>query len=167
MKWPAALVVLLLAGCGGSRPVEHRAHAGSAGDCTAAAPGFRTCFGLGRKPATIERRHGSGWSLLTGPLQPTDPTSQWGPKVWPSPDRQTLLAEWTFPCDSAVAVFVSLNGGKARVVTGQKDWRKAPISYPLGWTRGGKARVRMGGTGPIRLIDPRAVERTRARFGGC
>ena len=66
----------------------------------------------------------------------------WG-AVWISPDRRTLLAEWEYPCDSAAAVFVPANGGKPRLVTGERDWRKAPIAHALGWTSDGKARVKL------------------------
>jgi hypothetical protein len=115
---------------------------------------------------TIERRAGSSWVVVTGPLPHPDPTAVWG-QVWLSPDRRTLLAEWQFPCDSAVAVFVPARGGKAWLVTGQADWRKAPISRPLGWTPDGKARVRVFGKRGVQLIDPHAVEGIRAKPTSC
>jgi hypothetical protein len=90
----------------------------------------------------------------------------WG-RVWLSPDRQTLLAEWEFPCDSAVAVFVPAQGGTPRVVTGQRDWRKAPISRPLGWTHHGKARVRVFGKPGVQLIDPHVLRPLRVKPLSC
>jgi hypothetical protein len=115
---------------------------------------------------TIERMTASGWAVVTGPLKHPDPSAQWG-RVWLSPDSRTLLAEWQFPCDSEVGVFVPMRGGTPRVVTGQLDWRKAPISRPLGWTRDGKARVEVEGKRGVQLIDPRSVRRLPARPRGC
>jgi hypothetical protein len=83
------------------------------------------------------------------------------------PDGQTLLAEWLFPCDSAVAVFVPLGAGTPRVVTGQLDRRKAPISRPLGWTPDGKARVRVFGKRGVQSIDPRSVRGLRVKPTSC
>jgi hypothetical protein len=94
------------------------------------------------------------------------PDAAWG-RVWLSPDSRTLLAEWLFPCDSAVAVFVPLGGGTPRVVTGQLDWRKAPISRPLGWTHDGKARVRVFGERGVQLIDPRSVRPLQVKRTSC
>jgi hypothetical protein len=72
-----------------------------------------------------------------------------------------------FPCDSAVAAFVPLQGGTPRAVTGQRDWRKAPISRPLGWTSDGKARVRVFGKPGVQLIDPHSVRHLHAKQVGC
>jgi len=137
------LLVLVAAGCGGkaAAPVQGRHVVRPSPDCTAAAPGYRTCFAFPGHPATIERRVGSEWKLVTGPLKPADPTARWGLQVRLSPDKRTLLADWDFPCDSSVTVFVPATGGVPRLVTGERDWRRAPISRPLGWTTGGKARV--------------------------
>lgn len=161
------LLGLVAAGCGGAgRPAQNRNAVQSSPDCSAAALGYRTCFHLGRRPATIERRAGSRWELVAGPLHPTDPTAQWGPKVWLSPDGKTVLAEWTFPCDDHLAVFVPARGGKPRTVTGERDWRKAPPSVPVGWTTSGKARVQLlrswrgirvtARHQPVVLFDPKA-----------
>jgi hypothetical protein len=54
-----------------------------------------------------------------------------------------LLAEWQYPCDSAAVVFVAVETGAPRLVTGEKDWRQAPVAHALGWTRDGKALVRI------------------------
>ena len=140
MRWTPLALLFLVVGCGGAHQVAARqAPAKDPRACTAAAPGFRTCFkpGIPSNP-TIERRAASGWTVLTGPLKHPDPSAEWGPQVWVSPDRQTLLAEWVFPCDSAVSVFLPVRGGTPRVVTGQLDWRKAPLSRALGWTRDAK-----------------------------
>jgi hypothetical protein len=105
--------------------------------------GFRTCSSAQfPDEPTIERRTALGWKVVARPLKPVEPTAQWG-EVSLSPDGQTLLAEWQYPCDSAAVVFVPAAGGAVRLVTGERDWRKAPSARALGWTRGGKARVRL------------------------
>jgi hypothetical protein len=81
-------------------------------------------------------------------------SAQWG-AVWVSPDRRTLLADWQYPCDSAAATFVPAMGGTPRLVTGERDWRKAPISRAVGWRRDGKARVRLYTLWRGYRIDPR------------
>ena len=134
-------------------------------ECAQAAPGFRTCM-RGSHP-TIERLSGSAWTVIAGPLPHSDISTGWSPKVWLSPDGETVLAEWQFPCDSAVAVFVPAHGGTPRIVTGHRDWRKAPISRALGWTRDGRARIRVFGKPGIELIDPDAVLRVRAPSTSC
>jgi hypothetical protein len=102
----------------------------------------------------------------------------WGTRAWLSPDRRTLLAEWLYPCDGHIAVFVPATGGKPRIVTGEADWRKAPPTYPLGWTPSGKARVRLLGAWrgisatkhqPVLLFDPKAptTDAHPAPRGGC
>jgi hypothetical protein len=169
MRRSLLLLLLVVAGCGGGHQVAVRqAPAKNPRICRAAAPGFRTCFkpGIPSNP-TIERRAGSGWTVLAGPLKHPDALAEWGPEVWVSPDRQTLLAEWHFPCDSAVTVFLPLRGGTPRVVTGQLDWRKAPISRALGWTRDGEARVSVFGKRGVQLIDPHALRRVRVHPTRC
>jgi hypothetical protein len=117
---------------------------------------FRTCWGPNaRHPnPTIERRTPSGWELVTGPLKPFDMSAQWG-AVWVSPDHRTLVADWQYPCDSSVVVFVPAGGGKPRLVTGESDWRKAPVARSLGWRRDGKARVRLYTAWQGHQVDPR------------
>ena len=95
---------------------------------------------------------------MARPLRPTEPSAEWN-GLSLSPDGKTLLAEWAYPCDSAAVVFVPAAGGPVRVATGERDWRKAPSARALGWTRGGKARVRTyapwrGRPPGVYLIDP-------------
>ena len=145
--------------------------------CTDAAPDFRTCFGSGTNShATIERRTGATWGVITGPLRPLDLFTEWGPKVWISPDARTVLAEWLYACDGHLAVFVPAAGGKPRIVTGERDWRKAVASVPLGWTRDGRARVQvLRSWGPhhlrpagVYLFDPKREPPKRVPFTrGC
>jgi len=118
--------------------------------------GYRTCWGPNpnHPNPTIERKTSSGWALVTGPLKPHDVSAQWG-AVWVSPDRRTLLAEWQYPCDSAAVAFVPATGGIPRLVTGEQDWRNAPIARGVGWTRDGKARVRLYTSWRGYRIEPR------------
>jgi hypothetical protein len=81
-----------------------------------------------------------------------------------------VLAEWGNPCDSAHAFFIPFAGGTPRVVTGERDWRKAPVSYVLGWSKDGRARVKILAGGDcaggvfnrpgIYLIDPETSDGT-------
>ncbi len=182
--------VLLVAGCGEtgatthskagkSRPTEHRTCGHQREDQGGAVPGFRTCFSASEADsrATIERRTGSEWTVVAGPLKPRDPSTAWG-DLWLSPDGGTLLAEWLYACDGHMAVFVPLHGGKPRIVTGERSWTDAVASLPLGWTTGGKARVRvLRRWGPrsehhagVYLFDPGATggpaRNTRGRLLG-
>jgi hypothetical protein len=96
----------------------------------------------------------------------------WG-SVRKSPDGKTLLIQWDHPCDSAHSFFIPASGGRARVVTGERDWRKAPVTYALGWTDQGLARVRVMRGGDcaggvfgrpgVYLIDPRTGDGTFVR----
>jgi hypothetical protein len=93
--------------------------------------------------SSIERWTGSSWKVVAGPLpQHHEPSASWY-VVALSPDRHTLLAEWAYPCDSAAVVFVPAAGGSPRIATGERNWWQAPVAHGLGWTRGGKARVRV------------------------
>ncbi len=113
---------------------------------------------------------------MTGPLKPNFMDTQWGPKVWLSPDRHTLLAEWEFACDGHLAVFVPAKGGTPRIVTGERNWQNAVPSVPLGWTQAGLARVEMlRRWGPqasraagVYLFDPaKGVPKPSQRERGC
>jgi len=171
MRWVLVLAVAVLAaGCGGQKKTaDEKTGAGlakvettcveglnceapevkAAGrSCNPAGQGyrgreFRACSNRGvPSNPTIERRTAAGWTVVTGPLKPAEPSAQWG-AVWISPNRRMLLAEWQYPCDSSAAVFVSASGGKPRLVTGERDWRTAPVARALGWTSDGKARVQI------------------------
>jgi hypothetical protein len=176
------LAVFAAVGCGETRHAVNADVTTTRRDprtCSAlSAHGYRACFSAGvyTKP-TIERRTPNGWQVLARSLRPPEPSAQWY-GGWLSHDRRMLLVDWGFPCDSAVAVFVPTDGGKPRVVTGEADWRKAPLSRGLGWTSGGKARVRLysswGGhrvdvRHPLTLLfDPNSPPRTQAvRQPGC
>src|SRR5439155_15407944 len=94
--------------------------------------------------SSIERRVGLKWELVSGPVNHSDPLSEWG-AAFLSPDGRTVLAEWEYPCDGRVSFFIPTSGGTPRAVTGEHDWRAAPGSDVLGWTADGKAPVRVYG----------------------
>jgi hypothetical protein len=60
-----------------------------------------------------------------------------------SPDGKTVLAVWSVECESPTAFFESVRGEDLRPVTGEHDWRKAPESVGLGWTKRGLAVVQL------------------------
>jgi hypothetical protein len=167
MGWPLLiLVAVIVGGCGQAQHVA--ATASGTGEastfkrdprrsCSAIvnSPEYRTCFtaAVDAKP-TIERRTRSGWRVVAGSMRPHEPSAQWY-GGWLSRDGQTLLVDWQFPCDYSVAVFVRASGGEPGLVTGETDWRKAPIARSLGWTRGGKARVRLYTSWKRWHIEPR------------
>lgn len=187
MRWVLVIAVAFaVAGCGARKeaaaPSQRTTTAYPATrTCTPAGqgfrgPDFRTCWGpsVTSPHPTIERRTESGWEVVTGPMKPSAMDAQWG-GVWLSPDRRMLLAEWQYPCDSAAVVFVSARNGTPRLVTGENDWRKAPIARALGWTREGKARVQLftpwrGHKLGVYLFDPGAPARRNPRSAaptGC
>jgi hypothetical protein len=140
------LTIAIAAGCGTNEHAVLAAKTSATGrTCDSApVPGFRTCMSrsIPLSPS-IERWTGSSWKVVTGPLpQHHEPDANWY-VVSLSPDRSTLLAEWSYPCDSAAVVFVPAAGGAPRIATGEKDWLQAPVAHALGWTRDGKARVRV------------------------
>jgi len=168
------LLATLAAGCGAGKPAARATtQPSSERVCEAAqAPGFRTCL----RPTppsepTIERRTDSGWKVIARSLKPDEPSARWY-DVSLSPDRKTLVADWGYPCDSAVVVFVPASGGRPRLVTGGTDWRHAPVTRSLGWMPGGKARVRVYRDvhrSRIVLFDPRVRPRAPrpVRPTGC
>jgi hypothetical protein len=56
-----------------------------------------------------------------------------------SPDRTTILAQWSAECEVPIAFVVSATGGSPRPVTGEEDWARSPDSVALGWTTDGRA----------------------------
>src|SRR6266540_2038968 len=182
------LTAALLSGCGGKVVASrHTTPAEQAGkravrrpSCEPAGGGFRTChFSLRNWDPMIQRRVGSRWSRLAGPLSPAAPDNEWSVEGV-SPDGRTLLAEWLFSCDGSVVVFVPLDGGRPRIVTGQRDWTKAPRSRALGWTGEGKAKARVYNAwrdrsgrahrAGVYLFDPghpARAARTPSPAGGC
>jgi hypothetical protein len=121
-------------------------------------------------PATIEvLDHGRMRTIAGAP-----PRAYRGPfadGLWQSvalsPDGKTLLALWSAECEEPTSFFIDVATGRMRAVTGERDWKKAPESVPLGWSSRGQAVVNLlpGGCGDgsepagIYLIEPTTSER--------
>ncbi|HEX5468406.1 MAG TPA: hypothetical protein VFW80_05105 [Gaiellaceae bacterium] len=58
-----------------------------------------------------------------------------------SPDGSTLLAQWSAECEVPEAFLLPLDGGRPRLVTGEKSRAMSPNSTALGWTTDGRAIV--------------------------
>jgi hypothetical protein len=192
------MFVVLASGCGGhpSHPassVEHSTptanpHAstvpGSSRSCemrgsnvrgrvVSLPAGFRFCSNTrGALASSIERRDGpSGWRRITGPPNPLPGFDGQWMNILVSPDRKTLLAQWGGDCEVPTAFFVPASGGEPRVVTGEKDSSKAPMSIGLGWQSDGRARVSVLNSGcsndfkrpGIYLVDPKTGHGTFVR----
>jgi hypothetical protein len=170
----AALVMLiaLAGGCGGSE--EQAAPATTvrvtvavsdwgAGDCDAAGKHkgvmYRVCF---------SSRDVRGIEVLAGgdveEVQVEDPPGvSGGHWRWAalSPDGETFLATWSGACEVPVAFTFPAAGGRPNVVTGERDWTKAPESLALGWTADGEPIVRL----PEGICGPGAEEPGTYVFG--
>jgi hypothetical protein len=163
------LVIAVVTAASGAASLTNAASTSKS--CNRSGSEFRTCLryrGPGRDQyPTIERRSGSHWVVVVGPLKHGLENSGMWASVYASPDGQMLLAEWGYACDGHVAIFVPPRGGQPRVVTGERDWRKARGDQePLGWTRDGQARVRIGQH--VRLFDPdRRVHPSHRANQGC
>jgi hypothetical protein len=89
------------------------------------------------------------------------PVGHWR-RAFLSPDRTMLLAQWSAECEVPRAFFVPAAGGTPHVVSGERDWTKAPNSVALGWSSDGRAKVELlqqacgiGAHRPgVYLIDP-------------
>jgi hypothetical protein len=111
----AVVVVLLLAGCGAS---SERAQGPPAPQ--------RYLVLVGPTPGWLEsvRPHGHGRWI----------------NALPSPDGETLLAQWLSECETPIAYFVPVASRRARPVASPRNG--APVeSVVVGWTAGGRARV--------------------------
>jgi hypothetical protein len=88
-------------------------------------------------PATVELlRGGQRRVLVRGPGK----VGHWA-GAFVSPDRRTLLLQWSAECEVPTAFFAGATGGGLRPVSGGRDWTRAPTSIALGWARDGRAIV--------------------------
>ena len=129
MRTALVLSAALLAGSAGADAQRHR--------CTHVSGGFRACttFVKAGETSAIYRRAGSGWVKVRGGL-PHRPG--WWRRVVASPDRRTLLAQWSGECELQSTYFVSGSGGGVRPIF------RGHVSTIAGWTHPGFARVRLG-----------------------
>jgi hypothetical protein len=95
----------------------------------------------GAKPLLL-RHPGKEARPLVPPLARL--SGQWR-NAFTSPDRRRLLLTWSAECEVPTAVVAPMSGARARAVTGEADWAKAPESVALGWTRDGRALVHLTG----------------------
>ena len=141
-----ALLVVLLAACGGSDDSAQPEPQPTWGPRECDVVGrYRTCYhgaSDGQSLTAIEYRRGSGWVRLPvrhpfhRPGQPKVGHWAW---VAESPDGATLLAQWSAECEVPIAFFVPAAGGKPRPVARE---RYGPAtSTALGWTSDGRAIV--------------------------
>ena len=142
--------------------------------CTHVSRGFRACttFGERGERSAIYRRAGGTWTKVAGEVPQR---RGWWRRVVASPDRRTLLAQWSGECEAQSTYLVSPRDGTARPIF------RGHESEVVGWTRDGDALVRLREGiwhGRTRLyapgiycVDPRtlAVRRLRAERArpGC
>ena len=162
-----AFLVAVLAGCGtdtsASEPADETAT--GAHDETAPTADYAPegCQWVGRSAVGLLRLCFDGSSVgahgefivaadgtaRTVPIRAPGPTptaaaaGQVGHWAWAalSPDRQTILAQWSAECEVPIAFLVDADGGMPKVVTGEDDWASSPDSVALGWTTDGRALV--------------------------
>jgi len=146
VRHAALLGAVVLAGCGGERTVTATvtvalrgapAHACSSISespillCELRTRSFTTAFFVRRRARLLP---------LTVLRPPRARVGHWA-TAYLSPDRKTLLAQWSAECEVPIAFFVSARGGVPRAVSGERDWFDAPTSIARGWTSDGRAIV--------------------------
>ena len=139
-RFATVLAVALLAGCGGS--------AASIVTVTKTAAPARACSTIGdsliqlcqsrrtREYTTVFYvRRGERLAALPVTKPPGSKVGHWV-TAYLSPDRKTLLAQWSAECEVPVAYFVAARGGTPRALsTGAEE------SVAHGWTGDGRAIV--------------------------
>lgn len=157
MRWAVVALgmAVVLAGCGADRSSRQgellRKPARSEAKCRATrSPGLLVCgYPLDESNASsIWSRLGTARVQVTGPARiamsgvPAKPIEHAGPagfwvhdRIFRSPDRRTLLAQWSGECESQSTYLVSTDGGVTRPIFGG-----AP-SVAIGWSRDERARV--------------------------
>jgi hypothetical protein len=108
---------------------------------------LRLCFKPGYRYGHGQFIVASGGTARAVPLAPPGPTptasdaGKTGHWAWAalSPDRTTILAQWSAECEVPLAFLVDATGGNPRPVTGEDDWANSPESVALGWTTDGRA----------------------------
>lgn len=90
-------------------------------------------------------RRGGRVSVLGQPLGKGELSGWfgWYTSAEVSPDGRTLLLQYSGQCETPNAFFEPVTGGRPQPVTGEADWRVAPESSAIGWTRDGSALVRL------------------------
>jgi hypothetical protein len=139
----------LLAGCGGTETsvvtvTKTISAAPPPGACSSISQSSTLlCERRGRRAhetAFYVRRRGGNLVPLPIHKPPGAKAGHWA-TAFLSPNRKTLLAQWSAECEVPLAFFVSARGGVPRVVSGERDWVEAPESVAHGWTGDGRAIV--------------------------
>jgi hypothetical protein len=171
-----AALALVAAGCGNA--ASERTPLDAIGvkthrSCTHASRGFRACTRFDHRGETSGLYRFSGnWR----PLRATAPApAGWWRRVVTSPDRSTLLLQWSGECEVQSTYLLSSRGGSPRALF------RGHESTAIGWTHGGDAVVRLTeavwrGNAEVHApgvyrVDRRtlAVHRVRSKpgHGGC
>jgi hypothetical protein len=160
-----------LVGCG------HTSDSGNRfASCKIVAHDLRICGeGGGNERPHIDVRTDESWREVAGPAAGKRHGAWQGywRSVSESPDGKTLLATWSAECEVPTAYFVVVEADSVQTVAGNVE------SIGLGWTRDGRARVKLlapacgyGAHRPgVYLFDPNGgrpefVRRLKAAEGG-
>jgi hypothetical protein len=176
---PFAVVVV---GCGGhpeTKPAEitttciEGINCGGAAkayrDCTRVSRGFRACTTYpanGSERSRIERHATSGWVTV---VRPHDVAANgWWRRVIASPDRATVLGQWSGDCEIQTTYIIRVRHRPRPVFLHAE-------SFAVGWSDDGQARVLVtaadqdprGDVRPgIYRVDPRTLAHTLERPRG-
>src|SRR5436190_8037776 len=168
MRWASLALLVLAAGCGGTRaalsPSKPRAPSVSQSQCQPTASsdlvvcGYPISGSMSMRPSTIWAHANGGLKRIAGPaeiardgippkpVKNAHPVGFWIPKgVFRSPDGLTLLAQWSGACETQTAYLVSVATGKVRgiFVSNVRGILVVYESTTHGWTADGHARVRL------------------------
>jgi glucose/arabinose dehydrogenase len=107
--------------------------------CTHPSGGFRACTAFtGRvERSRIEGKRGSRWAVLFDENTAPKGGHGWWRRVIASPDRRTLLAQWSGECEIQFTYIVTLRDRTMRLTL------EGLPSTADGWGRDGRARVRL------------------------
>jgi hypothetical protein len=181
MRWVLAVgVAVVLTGCGGGPKTVERAPQAKKvvkhpHKCTHVSGGYRACstFLSRGERSWIQQQEGARWRNV---LDPPPVRNGWWRRIVTSPDRQTLLSQWSGECEIQSTYLVSTETWKVRAI-----FRRSS-STALGWAEDGRARVRLsapvyGADKRIRfrpgiyLVEPETMaisrERSIAQRPGC
>jgi hypothetical protein len=107
--------------------------------CTHASGGFRACTafsGRGER-SRIEGKRGSRWVVLFDEMTAPKGGDGWWRRVIASPDRRTLLGQWSGECEIQLTYVVTLTDRTIRPIL------EGLPSTAVGWSADGRARVRL------------------------
>ena len=135
-------VVILAAGCGGSKVAQTKAtQLGKVIEtrCSSVSGGFRACtvFHHGGEVSRIEYRDGSRWSVLLAADRAPYPLHGSWRRVLADPQGEMLLAEWSGECEVPFTYLIATDTTALHQV-----FRSQQVT-PLGWTNDGLARVKL------------------------